>query len=147
MTRFDTSFDLPSLHKASIGFDTMFRDLERQFGNSMTKGYPPYNIIQKDEDNYEIAMAVSGFTMDQLSITQEKNVLRVEGKHNEDAQNASYVYLHKGIAERSFKREFALADHVEVKNATLMNGMLHIDLYRKLPEEMLPKNIDIQYIN
>lgn len=146
MTRFDTTFDLPTLHKASVGFDSMFRDLEKQFSNSMIKGYPPYNIIQHDEDNYEITMAVSGFTMDQLTITQEKNVLRVEGKAVEDTGSTpTYVYLHKGIAERSFKKEFALADHVEVKNATLMNGMLQILLYRRIPEEMQPKYIDIQY--
>lgn len=146
MTRFDTTFELPALHKASVGFDSMFRELERQFGNSVKTSYPPYNIIQHDENHYEIMMAVSGFSMEQLSIVQEKNVLRIEGDHLLGEKNENYVYLHKGIAERSFKREFALADHVEVKEAKLVNGMLHVDIVRVIPEELQPKYINIQHL-
>lgn len=142
MTRFDTTFNLPTLHRASVGFDRMFQELERQFENSAHNGYPPYNIVQKSDDSYEITMAVAGFSMEQLSIVHEKNILRVEGFHI-DNEEETPTYLHKGIAERNFKREFTLADHVEVDGASLVNGMLRIVLVRRIPEELQPKQIDI----
>lgn len=143
MTRFDTNFNLPSLHKASIGFDRMFEELGRQFENSPTGGYPPYNIVQRGEKDYEITIAVSGFNMEQLSIVQEKNVLKVEGQRSHEVDE-SEVYLYRGIAGRNFKREFTLADHVEVKEAKLELGMLHIFLERIIPEELQPKQIEIK---
>lgn len=143
MTRFDTTFNLPSLHKSSIGLDRMFEEISRQFENSPSTGYPPYNIIQHGDDEYEIAIAVAGFTMDQLSIVQENNLLRIEGIRSHDDEDA-VVYLHKGIAGRTFKREFRLAEHVEVKEAKLDVGMLHIQLVRVIPEALQPKRIAIQ---
>lgn len=141
MTRFESAFNLPTLHKASVGFDRMFEELGRQFENSATNGYPPYNIIQLGDDEYEISMAVAGFSQDQLSIVHERNVLRIEGDRGQSED--SRVYLHKGIAGRNFKREFTLADHLEVASAKLEFGMLVIRLVRNVPEELQPKKIEI----
>ena len=143
-TRLENTFSMPSLQRTSVGFDSMFRELERQFVNSASNGYPPYNIIHNSDDHYEIEMAVAGFSMDQISIVHEKNVLRIEG--NPSDVNVDTTYLHKGIANRSFKREFTLANHVEVESASLLNGMLHVSLRRHVPEELQPKRIEIKQL-
>lgn len=140
MTRL-TTLDLPAFQRAAVGFDRMFDDLERQFANSASSGYPPYNIVQLDEDEYMISIAVAGFDMEQLEITKDKNILRVEGFSNKEHEDIKY--LHKGIGGRNFRREFALADHVEVAEANLSLGMLNIRLKREVPEELQPKKIDI----
>ena len=142
MTRL-TTLDLPAFYKATVGFDRLFNEMERHYSNSNTSsGYPPYNIIQVNEDEYIISLAVAGFSMDSLEITKERNTLRIEGvspKQDDDVQ-----YLHRGIGGRSFRRDFTLADHVEVENATLELGILSIYLKRETPEELLPKKIAIK---
>ena len=142
MTRL-TTLDLPNFHRATIGFDRLFNEMERQFANSPNgNGYPPYNIAQINEDEYMISLAVAGFGMDNLSITQDGDQLRIEGtapKGDEDVN-----YLHKGIGGRNFRREFTLADHVEVENAGLELGMLNIYLKREVPEALQPKKIEIR---
>ena len=141
MTRLQT-LDLPSFHRATIGFDRLFDELERSFANSPNgNGYPPYNIAQINEDEYMISLAVAGFGMDNLEITKDKNVLRVEGTSPKGDEEVNY--LHKGIGGRNFRREFTLADHVEVQGATLELGMLNIHLKREVPEELQPKKIEI----
>jgi molecular chaperone IbpA len=103
--------------------------------------WPPYDIVKTGEDDYRIAMAVAGFSQDELAITQEQNMLVVSGQkaNAEDVQ-----YLHRGIADRSFERRFELADHVKVLGAGLVNGLLTIDLKREIPEEMKPRQIEIE---
>ena len=141
MTRL-TTLNLPHLHKATIGFDRLFNELERGFANSPNgNGYPPYNIAQIDEDEFMITLAVAGFGMDNLDITKDGNILRVEGTSPKGGENVNY--LHKGIGERNFRREFTLADHVEVEGAGLEHGMLNIHLKREVPEELQPKKIAI----
>ena len=141
MTRL-TTLNLPHLHKATIGFDRLFNELERGFANSPNgNGYPPYNIAQINDDEYMISLAVAGFGMDNLDITKDGNILRVEGTSPKGGENVNY--LHKGIGERNFRREFTLADHVEVENAGLEHGMLNIHLKREVPEELQPKKIAI----
>jgi len=140
MTRL-TTLDLPSFRRATIGFDRLFEEMDRQFANSATTGYPPYNIAQVSDDEYMITLAVAGFGMDNLDITHEKNILRVEGTSPKGGDDVNY--LHKGIGERNFRREFTLADHVEVVSAGLENGMLNIHLKREVPEELQPKKIAI----
>jgi molecular chaperone IbpA len=140
MTRLQT-LDLPTFHRATVGFDRLFDELDRQFANSKTQGYPPYNVAEIDQDEWMISLAVAGFGMDNLDITLDKNILTVEGtapKGDEDVK-----YLHKGIGGRNFRRQFTLADHIEVKSATLELGMLNIHLVRNVPEEMQPKTIEI----
>ena len=141
MTRL-TTLDLPSLHRGTIGFDRLFNELDRQFANSQSQGYPPYNIAQINEDEFMITLAVAGFGMDNLDITKDGNILRVEGTSPKGGENVNY--LHKGIGERNFRREFTLADHVEVENAGLEHGMLNIHLKREVPEELQPKKIAIK---
>ena len=142
MTRL-TTLDLPNFQRATIGFDRLFNELERGFANSPNgNGYPPYNIAQLNDDEYMISIAVAGFGMDNLSIEKDGNILKIEGtapKGDEDVN-----YLHKGIGGRNFRREFTLAEHVDVKDASLELGMLNIHLVRNVPEEMKPKKIDIK---
>jgi len=140
MTRI-TTLDLPSFHRATIGFDRMFNELERTFANSQSQGYPPYNIVQINEDEYMISVAVAGFGMDNLSIEKDKNILKIEGKAPIGGEDVNY--LHKGIGGRNFRREFTLADHVEVVSAGLDLGMLNVHLKREVPEELQPKKIEI----
>jgi len=140
MTRL-TTLDLPNFHRATIGFDRLFNEMETRFANSASNGYPPYNIAQINEDEYMISLAVAGFGMDNLEITKDGNILRVEGTSPKGDENVNY--LHKGIGGRSFRREFTLADHVEVQNASLELGMLNIHLKREVPEELQPKRIKI----
>jgi len=145
MTRL-TTLDLPSLHRATIGFDRLFDEMERKFANSPnSNGYPPYNIVQIDENEYMITLAVAGFGMDNLEITKDGNILTIEGTSPKGGENVNY--LHKGIAGRNFRREFTLADHVEVESAGLELGMLNIHLKREVPEELQPKKIAITDYN
>ena len=141
MTRL-TTLDLPNFHRATIGFDRLFNELERGFANSPNgNGYPPYNIAQINDDEYMISLAVAGFGMDNLEITSDGDQLKIEGtapKGDEDVK-----YLHKGIGGRNFRREFTLADHVEVESAGLELGMLNVHLKRNVPEELQPKKIKI----
>jgi molecular chaperone IbpA len=141
MTRL-TTLDLPNFHRATIGFDRLFNEMETRFANSASNGYPPYNIAQINEDEYMISLAVAGFGMDNLEITKDGNILRVEGTSPKGDETVNY--LHKGIGGRNFRREFTLADHVEVHCANLELGMLNIHLKREVPEELQPKKIKIQ---
>ena len=141
MTRL-TTLDLPQLHRATIGFDRLFNELDRKFANSPNgNGYPPYNIAQINEDEYMISLAVAGFGMDNLNITKDGKTLRIEGNAPKGDEHVNY--LHKGIGGRNFRREFTLADHVEVVNAGLELGMLNVHLKREIPEELQPKTIEI----
>lgn len=140
MTRL-TTLNLPDFHRATIGFERMFDDLERTFANSTSQGYPPYNIVQINEDEYMISLAVAGFGMDNLEITKDGKNLTIEGTTPKSGEEVNY--LHKGIAGRNFRREFTLADHVEVEGANLELGMLNVHLKREVPEELQPKKIAI----
>ena len=140
MTRLQT-IDLPNFNRATIGFDRMFNELNQQFANSKSQGYPPYNIAQLDDDEYMISLAVAGFGMENLDITKDGDQLKVEGTAPKGDEEVNY--LHKGIGGRNFRREFTLADHVEVLNASLDLGMLNIHLVRKIPEALKPKKIAI----
>ena len=141
MTRL-TTLDLPNFHRATIGFDRIFEQMERQFANSPNgQGYPPYNVAQLNEDEFMISLAVAGFGMDNLSIEKDGDQLKVEGTAPKGDDEVNY--LHKGIGGRNFRREFTLADHVDVEAANLELGMLNIHLKRNIPEELQPKKIKI----
>ncbi|MET3660298.1 Hsp20 family protein [Aquamicrobium ahrensii] len=135
-----TTIDFSPLFRSSIGFDRLVNALEAASRVESIDNWPPYDIAKTDEDDYRITMAVAGFSEDELSITQEQNMLLVAGSKATD-ENAQY--LHRGIAGRSFQRRFQLADHVRVEGATLVNGLLTIDLRREIPEEMKPRRIAI----
>ena len=140
------SFDIPALHKFGIGFDNMFDDLMRVSTQQSTSNYPPYNIVQINEDEYMISLAVAGFGLDNLSVTKDKKFLIIEGKeYQPESENIVPNYLHKGISNRDFRREFQLADHVEISNAHLELGILSVHLRREVPEDAKPKTIAIKY--
>ncbi|MBZ9662000.1 Hsp20 family protein [Mesorhizobium sp. ESP-6-4] len=135
-----TTFDFSPLFRSSIGFDRMLNALETASRIETVDNWPPYDIAKTSEDDYRINMAVAGFSQDELAITQEQNMLMVSGqKAGEDKGE----YLHRGIAGRAFQRRFELADHVKVVGASLVNGLLTIDLKREIPEEMKPRRIEI----
>jgi len=137
------TFDLSPLFRHSVGFDRMQRLLDSASQwDAGTPSYPPYNIEQVDEDSYRITMAVAGFGEEDLDITSTDNTLVVSGKLSEN-QDAESKLLHRGIAGRAFERRFELADHIKVTGADLVNGLLHIDLVREVPEEMKPRKIAI----
>jgi len=135
-----TTFDFSPLFRSSVGFDRLVNALEAASRVESIDNWPPYDIAKTGEDDYRITMAVAGFGEDELSVTQEQNMLLVAGKKSAD-ENAQY--LHRGIAGRAFQRRFQLADHVRVEGATLVNGLLTIDLRREIPEEMKPRRIAI----
>ncbi|NKL07071.1 Hsp20 family protein [Rhizobium leguminosarum] len=135
-----TNLDFSPLIRSSVGFERMLNALEAASRAETIDNWPPYDIVKTGEDEYRIAMAVAGFSQDELAIIQEQNMLVVSGQkaNGEDVQ-----YLHRGIAGRSFQRRFELADHVKVVDAGLINGLLTIDLKREIPEEMKPRQIEI----
>jgi len=114
-----------------LGFDHLEQMIERA-AKSSSDGYPPYNIEQVTAVGLRITLAVAGFTMDDLQITQEDNQLVIRGRQTDDSQGR--VFLHRGIAARQFQRAFVMAEGIEVKGAWLDNGLLHIDLARPQPE-------------
>ena len=136
-----TTFDFSPLYRNSVGFDRLASMLSTASRQDQGNGYPPYNIRTTGEDHYQISMAVAGFAEEDLNITTEQNHLLVTGERKNEEKTGEY--LHRGIATRSFERRFNLADHVKVVNASLENGLLHIDLERELPEAMKPRTIKI----
>ena len=140
------SFDLPAITKFGIGFDNMFDELMRVSAQQSSTNYPPYNIVQINEDEYMISLAVAGFGLDNLSVTKDKKFLIIEGKeYQPDSEKIVPNYLHKGISNRDFRREFQLADHVEISHAHLELGILSVHLKREVPEDAKPKTIAITY--
>lgn len=139
-----TNFDLTPLLRSTVGFDRMTRLLENSLTNAGDANYPPYNIVKEDENHYEIAIAVAGFSEDDLEITAKDNMLIVKTTVKEDKAEAEKTYLHRGIAARNFERHFQLADYIRVENAKMENGMLYIGLVRELPERMKPRTIAIE---
>lgn len=135
-------FDFSPLFRSTIGFDRLTRlaDAAMRVDNA-SLGYPPYNIEKTGEDSYRLTMAVAGFSPDELDVTVQQNSLVVTGRARKDEQEARY--LHRGIARRTFERHFSLADHIKVTGATVVNGMLHVDLVHEIPEAAKPRKIAI----
>ena len=121
-------------HPYMLGFEQLERLLERS-AKSGNEGYPPFNIEQTSQNSYRITLAVAGFGEDDLSITVEDRQLVIRGRQNDDSDNR--VFLHRGIAARQFQRSFVLADGVEVGEAVIENGLLHVDLTRAQPETVV----------
>jgi molecular chaperone IbpA len=134
--------DFSPLYRSTVGFDRLFTMLDSLAQPESTQTYPPYNIERTSEDAYRISMAVAGFAEADISIEAHRNVLTIKGERGEEQDEGREV-LYRGIASRAFERRFQLADHVEVKGATMKNGLLHIELERRIPEEMKPRKIAI----
>lgn len=121
-------------HPFLLGFEQLERLVERT-AKSGNEGYPPYNIEQTSENSYRITLAVAGFAEDDLAITVEDSALVIRGRQADDSEGR--VFLHRGIAARQFQRSFVLADGVDVGEATMENGLLHVDLTRAEPERIV----------
>lgn len=121
-------------HPFLLGFEQLERLVERT-AKSGNEGYPPYNIEQTSENSYRITLAVAGFAEDDLSITVEDNALVIRGRQSDDSEGR--IFLHRGIAARQFQRSFVLADGVDVGEAIMENGLLHVDLTRAVPQRVV----------
>jgi molecular chaperone IbpA len=138
LVRFDTN----ALNRALLGFDTMFNVFENRFGNQLKDNYPPYNIVKHNEDTYEIEIAVTGFAKDEVTVEIDQSQLIVKGVRSEDI-DATSEFLHRGLAFRNFTRSWTLAEHMEVENGSVKNGILTIYLTRIIPESLKPRKIKI----
>ncbi len=136
-----TAYDFSPLSRSSIGFDRIFDLLENAARVPTPDNWPPYNIEKTGEDQYRITMAVAGFAPEELDLVVQPNLLVVSGQ-KQGKEHTEYLY--RGIATRSFERRFELADHVQVKGASLDNGLLTVELVREIPEEMKPRRIEVQ---
>jgi len=132
-------FDFTPYRRSTVGFDRLFDLLESQARGNGGDNYPPFNIERRGDDSYRVTLAVAGFRPDDIDITQQQNLLVIQGRKR-DEQNAGEM-LHLGIANRGFERRFELADYVRVEKADLADGLLTIDLVREIPEAMKPKKI------
>ena len=143
-----TAIDFTPLYRSAVGFDRLVNLLDTAARSETTPGWPPYNIerfaseTEDGTDSYRIEVAVAGFRPDQLNIEVKENVLTVTGK--KDPEDSHRVFLHRGLAERSFERRFQLADHIRVTEADLANGLLSIGLTLEVPEALKPKQISIK---
>jgi molecular chaperone IbpA len=135
------TFDLTPLYRSTVGFDRLFSLLDQAGSYDPAPGYPPYNIERTGENNYRVTVAVAGFGERDLSLETKENTLTIRGEKQEKQESGEVVY--QGIAARAFERVFQLADFVQVKGATLENGLLHVDLVREIPEAKKPRTIPI----
>lgn len=130
------------LNRAMVGFDSLLGDLEATFGRDVVgSNYPPYNLIKADDDNYELEIAVTGFASEELTVEISNRQLIVSGQ--KDREDSNLDYLHRGLATRNFTRVWVLAEHMEVGNARIKNGVLAIPLNRVIPEELKPRKITV----
>lgn len=136
------TFDMSPLYRATVGFDQIADLMDRVLTNDVSQQtYPPYNIEKTADDAYRISVAVAGFSDADLSVEVKENALHISGRKSDD--NEERKFLHRGIATRAFERRFHLADHVRVTGASHVDGMLHIDLVREVPEALKPRRIEI----
>ena len=133
------TYDFSPLWRSTIGFDRLF-DLAEAAQRAGEDNYPPYNIERLSDDRYQISLAIAGFAPTEISVTAEQNVVTIEGTK---AEKPEREFLYRGISTRGFKRQYSLADHVEVTGATFDNGLLKIELVRQIPEAMKPRRIEI----
>ena len=135
--------DFTPLTRFTVGFDEIFEQLARSHEqlNNNSVNYPPYNIVKYDANNYALEIAVAGFSIDEIDIGVEGNNLTIIGEKSAKTDEVTYIY--KGISTRSFKRTIPLGDHIIVKDAIIMNGMLTIKLEREIPEALKPRKIAI----
>jgi molecular chaperone IbpA len=134
-------FDLTPIWRSTVGFDRLVDLIDDSLRLAGEDNYPPYNIARTGEDNYRISLALAGFKPEEITVTAEQNMLTVEGRK---AEKGDPEYLYQGISGRPFRRQFNLADYVEVKGASFEDGLLQVDLVRKLPEAMKPRRIAIK---
>jgi molecular chaperone IbpA len=135
------TYDFSPLWRSTVGFDRLFDLLNNEIPN-VEDTYPPYDIVRTGEESFRITLALAGFSPEQITLTAQQNRLTVSGTRRENG-NGKQEYIYQSIAARPFERNFSLADHVEVEGATFDNGLLHVDLVRRVPEAMKPRRIEI----
>ena len=135
-----SEFDFAPYRRSTIGFDRLFDLLENSGLGQGSETYPPFDLIQVDNNHYRINLAVAGFSRDEIDITAQQNQLIVTGKKSDDDR---IDYIHRGIANRQFERRFGLADFIKVTDADLQDGLLSIELIREIPEAMRPRKVSI----
>jgi molecular chaperone IbpA len=138
-----SAFDFSPYRRSTVGFDRLFDMLENSSFGQGQENYPPFDLLKKGENDYSIQLAVAGFKPEEIDITAQQNVLIVSGRKNEETEENGSDFIYRGIANRSFERRFALADHIQVRGAELKDGLLSIELVREIPEAMKPKKINI----
>jgi molecular chaperone IbpA len=138
-----SAFDFAPFRRSTVGFDRLFDMLENSSAGQTQENYPPFDLIKLGENDYRIELAVAGFKPGEIDITAQQNVLIVSGRKTEENEQKGQDYIYRGIANRSFERRFALADHIQVRGADLKDGLLAIELVREIPEAMKPRKIDI----
>ena len=142
-----TALDLSPFYRNSIGIDRLFDRIVNQIDHATTApGYPPYNILKVSDDNFEIQVAVAGFTQGDIDVNFHEGELVITGEKKTEP-GPEIVFQHQGISARRFVRNFSLADYVEVINASVKDGILTVGLERRVPEAMKPKSIAITYSN
>ena len=137
------TFDLAPLYRSTVGFDRLFNMFDQAAGFDAAPSYPPYNIERTGENAYRITLAVAGFSEPEISIEAKENTLTIKGEKQTKTDEKKGEVLYQGIAARAFERVFQLAEHVEVRRATLQHGLLHVDLVREVPEAKKPRQIAI----
>ena len=136
------NFDLSPLMRSSVGFDHLSRLVDSALSNDSATAYPPYNIEKISEDDYQITMAIAGFSPEELSVTVQEGTLLIAGRAPDT--KGERRFLHQGIAKRAFERRFQLAETIKVGDAHFENGLLQIELRRVIPEHKKPRNIEIR---
>jgi molecular chaperone IbpA len=139
LVRFDTN----ALNRALLGFDSLFDNFEHRFANQINQNYPPYNILKHDEDSYEIEIAVTGFEKDEVTVEIDQNQLVVKGQRKE-VDLKEPTYLHRSLATRDFTRSWTLAEHMEVGEGRIKNGVLTVGLKRVVPEALKPRQLKLK---
>jgi molecular chaperone IbpA len=134
------TFDFTPLWRSTVGFDRLFDLINNTESSEIQDSYPPCDIARTGEESYRISLALAGFSPDEVTVTVQQNRLTVAGQKAEDA---THEYICQSIVRRPFERHFSLADFVEVEKATFDNGLLQIDLVRRVPETMKPRRIEI----
>src|SRR5271170_4130311 len=140
------NYDLAPFYRSTVGFDRLFSMLDRVAGGEQNAPtYPPYNIERTGENAYRTTIAVAGFAEDELSVETRENTLTVRGSKEtgNKVDSDQRELLYQGIAARAFGRRFQLADHVQATGASIVNGLLHVDLVREVPEAQKPRTIAI----
>ena len=139
ITRYDTN----ALNRALLGFDTMFNDFEHRFSTQLKDNYPPYNIVKHDDDSYELEIAVTGFAKDEVTVEIDQNQLIVKGIRDK-SNDVTAEFLHRGLSFRDFTRSWTLAEHMEVGEGTIKNGVLTIELKRIVPDALKPRVLKLK---
>ena len=139
-----TSFDLTSFYRNTVGIDRLFDRITNQIDSAAAGNYPPYDIVRISDDSYEIRVAAAGFRQGEIEVEFHEGRLTIQGGHATEVQ-PEVEYLHHGISNRGWVRQFTLADYVEVKSAHMLDGILTVRLERRVPEALRPKKIEISF--